>query len=504
MDYKSNISKISNKKIVAILNLQSSVKFGKNSKGDSIYPCIPLKSDLPTFKVASKYKGQKNKIVIIQLLYWTDKLPRGMIIDVLGDVNNIDSLNRGLLHYYDILVNKPKIKKINNDQDFKYIDRTQLEIFSIDPPNCSDIDDALSCEIVKEKTIVGVHIEDLKKYLTKELILKKIKYQTSSLYPINTKPQNLWGDKITQLASLKQNQVKTSISLFFTIISNKITNVKLKFLKIIPKKSLSYNQADKLINSYLPLKNLLEISQNIYQKKINDTKELISIWMILANQYIIKKMKQNDLPIIYRIHQKTDLIENFLDSNIFEKIKYRWNPAAEYSLVKSDHESLNLKEYTHFTSPIRRITDTCLHWIIKYKINLLNQNSIDDINKKEKQIRKYHLQLELEKVVQQYDYKDNLKGYIINLSENNKMELYLEKYNKFITSKIINKAFLKNCKMNLENNHLIIKNLLNHQINIFKLGEKIEIKILTNNNFLPKYKFKIIFLNKIINSWFVL
>lgn len=499
---KKELIKQFNKPILAILKCSSLVKFGKNKRGNSIFPCQPIKYGLPPFRVASKNKDRKDKIVLIQYLDWTKNLPRGAIINIIGNYGDINSRQKGLIKYYDIKINKPKIKEIKEEINMKYEDMTNLEIFSIDPKGCQDIDDAMSCQVKKDKTIVGIHIADVTKYLTRELIEEKLQYQTSSLYPYNESCINLWGDKITKLSSLFPNEIRTSISLFFTIVSNEIKDVELKFLKIKSKRALSYNEAEKLVNIYQPLKELIKITNVLNKNVLSDTKELVSFWMVKANKWIVTLMKELNLPVIYRKHEESNILLESIPKELLELIKYRWMKGAEYTLEESEHYGLGIKGYTHFTSPIRRMTDTCIHWILKTRKNIINEKRLLVINQMENRIKKYHIQQSIIEVLYIMEPEEELDAYILDYNENGRIEIYILKYKKFVKTYLFDETIKKNTELKITDNKLEIKNLLTHEKEYIKIGEKIKITIRERKSFLPKNQFVIKIKSKKINNWF--
>lgn len=499
---KEELIKQFNKPILAILKCSSLVKFGKNKRGNSIFPCQPIKYGLPPFRVASKNKDRKDKIVLIQYLDWNKNLPRGAIINIIGNYGDIDAKQKGLINYYDIKPNKPKIKEIIESNNIKYEEKLELEIFSIDPKGCQDVDDAMSCQVEQEKTIVGIHIADVTRYLTKELIEEKLKFQTSSLYPYNQSSINLWGDKITKLASLFPNEIRTSISLFFTIIENEIKDVELKFLKIKSNRALSYTEADTLVSIYQPLKDLVNITNLLNKNVLPDTKELVSFWMVKANKWIVILMKKLNLPVIYRKHEELNILLDSIPKELLELIKYRWMKGAEYTLKESEHYGLGIKGYTHFTSPIRRITDTCIHWILKTRNNIINEKRLLVINQMENRIKKYHIQQSIIEVLDIMKPEEELDGYILDYNENGRIEIYILKYKKFVKTYLFDETIKKNTELKITDNKLEIKNLLTYEKEYIKIGEKIKITIRERKSFLPKNQFVIKIKSKKINNWF--
>lgn len=137
--------------------------------------------------------------------------------------------------------------------------------------------------------------------------------------------------------------------------------------------------------------------KQIVERTRYDAEKLIEDFMILANEEIAKYMTRLDLPFLYRVHDKPneDKLNNFLSfiGNTDKKNKNIMNPKqiqkilkslddmpqgqilnqlllrsmakAKYSNENIGHYGLALKNYCHFTSPIRRYPDLIVHRIIK-------------------------------------------------------------------------------------------------------------------------------------------
>jgi len=126
--------------------------------------------------------------------------------------------------------------------------------------------------------------------------------------------------------------------------------------------------------------------------------------MLIANEYIAKRLSGH--PTIYRIHEKPDekkveeikeilvkynrkidhnnninkLFQDMLDKlqtpefhRVFDRLILRSMKRARYSVENSGHFGLAIYTYTHFTSPIRRLSDLIVHHQIKDMIKSQNR-----------------------------------------------------------------------------------------------------------------------------------
>lgn len=141
-----------------------------------------------------------------------------------------------------------------------------------------------------------------------------------------------------------------------------------------------------------------------------DAEKLIENFMLLANEAVAEYMTYRGLPSIYRVHESPDKdkVLNFVEmlnnmgfhfktcKNVTSK-KYMQNlvnelmnrddldkgiyselllistmKRAKYSNYNLGHYGLALKNYTHFTSPIRRYADLQIHKLLDLYLNLPN------------------------------------------------------------------------------------------------------------------------------------
>ena len=139
---------------------------------------------------------------------------------------------------------------------------------------------------------------------------------------------------------------------------------------------------------------------DIKKREQKSGESLIEDFMIAANETVATHISNMELPFIYRVHDlpNTDKIEDFLNlvkalgyqikTNIKEitpktmqkllnelkdkpeffilsTLLLRSMKKAEYSKTNIGHFGLASKNYTHFTSPIRRFPDLTVHRLLK-------------------------------------------------------------------------------------------------------------------------------------------
>lgn len=486
-------SKIRNKYLLGILSTSSTQSFGKTNNGKTIYITKPLENKLPSFLIA--YNGKLKGKLIIKFKYdnWDSKLPFGIIDDVLGLYDDVD-VQTILLHHYNINLTKKQSKGFTNttlNPLEKEINRIHYDadIISIDPDDCEDIDDALSIKETDLYYEIGVHIAQPICWLNENNIIEKYNTQFSTLY-LNDKRINLWGNEITEKSSLNPNKERYAYStiFYFDIYTLELEEIK-DFPSIITNNhKLSYDNAhtNNIANELLNF--TLSFKKNI------DFKELVSYWMILTNNHIGKKYN-----VPYRVNSiDTNNIKYNVNKEINKIFNNRNANNAYYSYIENEHKSLNLKNYTHFTSPIRRIIDTLIHYNITYKQNLILD--LDIINELDLNTKRMSRQLELDNLINNIIDNDELivNGYIYKILSDNRVEVYVRDYGLgFLKVKLYDLTFDYLITKNRKSNKLILE--YDNNIIEYNLGDLIEIKIMKQNYLLPKNKLVIIPTNKIIN-----
>ena len=157
---------------------------------------------------------------------------------------------------------------------------------------------------------------------------------------------------------------------------------------------------------------------DIVKREQREGEKLIEDFMIAANETVATHIFNMDLPFIYRVHgePKPEKIEDFMnllkvlkvnvntrgistsgrdvnrlldsldgleEKEILSKMLLRSMQKAIYSATNIGHFGLGLKNYTHFTSPIRRFPDTTVHQLLRTYLfdKKLDKETINYYNK---------------------------------------------------------------------------------------------------------------------------
>lgn len=474
---------IHSKQIVGILVFETKYKYGYNKKHSEIFLFKPLNYHYPEFLVASKNRFNKNQYVIIQFLDWTNTLPGGQIVRIIGDIDNENNTYEAIIYKNNLNTimtkyNKAAINPSNFDPliFFDNIVHKKIDkyVFSVDPKGCEDIDDAFSIVLNKDYYTVDIHIADVSYYL--DYFNIDIKRYSTIYTP--TKNYNMLPDIFSNnICSLKENQNRLAFTVSVNINFNgKILDYSFEKTVIRSCKAYDYDELQELINNKevndeLQLYNLGRI---IYNKDNYNTHNMVEIFMIMANNLVAKYLYDNlddKSKIIFRIHEKKNNNKSFILSNnkeINDILELLESNAAVY--INSDssnyyHHGLNIEYYTHFTSPIRRYIDIYIHKLLD---SIINKNSCtfiqpdcDKINEFNKNIKKIERDFNKIRLANNFNNKE-LDAYILQIN-NNRITIYIPE------NKIIHQMKL-------------IDHRLKELVNINYDGTKIEIKHKISNN----------------------
>jgi ribonuclease R len=176
--------------------------------------------------------------------------------------------------------------------------------------------------------------------------------------------------------------------------------------------NLTYQQFDEylnkgtsdseLFNTLVNLSNISSILKRIYNKQItfeefnntnqSESTKVVESAMIYTNYQTAKYFDKNDLPFMYRCHEKTNddvyilnkIEENLRNKNQSQDIINEINKYKElmqkayYTRHNIGHYGLGIKYYSHVTSPLRRLADVINSICIK-KFYINKNFTKDDI-----------------------------------------------------------------------------------------------------------------------------
>lgn len=313
-------------------------------------------------------------------------------------------------------------------------DLSTLDFITIDPKTAKDFDDAIYYD--EKKSTLYVAIADVSAYVKEGSQIDKEAYERGfSVYFAHKSVPMLPRTLSEDLCSLKEGVARSVFVCQMKFDGTQILHYEIYEAVIKSKKRFSYEQIDDIYNSnkktfafLAPLRDLvvnirkerlkkglsfhvkefeLSVDENL---DIIDTAsseetfshQLVEECMLCANicasQYfergifrvhppikiralreIIDTLAQNGIRPKRALNVRTQIrliqeeaekkdVREFVDTQLIRSFK-----RAFYSHTNEGHFALGFMRYTHFTSPIRRYSDLCLHRYLKAIINKDNE-----------------------------------------------------------------------------------------------------------------------------------
>lgn len=386
---------------VGVVNFRSQIRLGRRNTRSQSYVFKCLDSGYPEFQVGSRKPSTSNKYAFVEFVDWEkgQSRPTANVVEWLGDVGDFDTEIKAILYQYDI----SKIWK-NSKLDFieeypsdpePIFNHNYERIITIDPIGCEDIDDGLYVKRISDtKYTVSVHIANPLHYINQErysYLVDMVLDRGFTVYSPSKRYDIFPSEWTTNVFSLKSNSYKNVMSVYWDVDTEANTTIfkEIKTNIVYIERNLTYEEANMIADydnsiTRLPVITQLKLLKNV-TNNIDDFHEIVEYWMIMANRtvgeqlYIACTEKNINNTIPWRKHELS--CETFNDTFNDPKItSFLSNSKAEYTTnVDHRHDSLNIDHYVHFTSPIRRITDIIIHFLVQ-RILILNNNYTDELD----------------------------------------------------------------------------------------------------------------------------
>jgi len=283
------------------------------------------------------FELEENSILKVEITDWKNRKKQiiGKIINLLAHPNdsfsdleliagkyNISKIHSNQAVDESFEFNQKSIEKeIRNRYDYQY-----LNVFTIDPENAKDFDDALSIEYGDKYNTIGIHIADVShfiysdSYMDREAMVRGNSYYfTEKSFPML--PKNIANN----ICSLKPDTPRLTLSLFLKLDS-KFNIISYEFKKCAIKSNRRYNytEVDKVLigesdsrfkKQLLTLKNIAESWRKKRFIKGGVDLDFSKIMFSLDKSGVPSKFKKETNTLSHQIVEECMLMANKITAN---------------------------------------------------------------------------------------------------------------------------------------------------------------------------------------------
>ena len=278
------------------------------------------------------------------------------------------------------------------------VNHCDLNTFTIDPAHSVDFDDAISVDT--DKNTVYVHIVDIAHANITMEECERLHSRCFTLYLANEHTAHLLDEKTaSHHLSLVVGQPRNTITVKMHIEKGMVTSYEIYPSTICVKRRYTYEEvlaslrdnsasmdiqylhqlsmareANVLYHLYLPAQrfsvNSDGIIDMIQQEEHDESHQLVATAMIMTNVVVSKHIAEHGVIFPNRFHEILRGINKYsnrimtghtqVDSFMMVKTYAR----AHYAVDEKGHFGLQLTDYVHFTSPMRRYADVIVHRVL--------------------------------------------------------------------------------------------------------------------------------------------
>lgn len=426
--------------------------FERGKHAMQVIPDDPRQIYPVNVRPSSKLKLKNGDKVLVKINSWPDKnkYPEGVVTEVFGrrgqpgvDIQIVIKKHGLREHFPGAVVEEARAvaQPASPEEIAKRRDLRSLRMVTIDGEDAKDLDDAVSVERIDDGYRLGVHIADVSHYVHEDSKLDKEAFaRGTSVYLIDKVLPMLPAELSNGICSLTAGQDRLAITCMMDI-DNKGKVMRHDIFKSVihVNERMTYTEVNRiiidddpetktryrdLVDDFRLMKELADIirrerdsrgaldfdfpeskiivDENSFPIEIKPFvrgvgEMLIEDFMIKANETVAEYMFWQEMPLLYRVHEKPEgeslqklnkvlavfgytIQENKAEPFVFQKILndikgtpqenvisllvLRSMKHARYVPQELGHFGLASKYYCHFTSPIRRYPDLIVHRVL--------------------------------------------------------------------------------------------------------------------------------------------
>lgn len=466
----TSIIERTNKTIVGTLILNSRSSHGYDKRKVPYFKFVPQNRDeYPEFLVATRKEyNSVNVYCLLKVIEWKSDstYPYGVLENIIGKVGDFNSEVICMKYRNNIplgnIKNTQKNKNKNrgfNIEDYSIdltpmrIDFRDLNVFSVDPPMSMDIDDAIHIRNLNDGIVeIGIHIADVSSFIPLGSPLDEhAKERCETVYFPQFENVNMLPTELSEdLCSLLEGKERRTFSTIITFNNNEVVNIEHVKGLVVVRHNYTYEEAQNEIQSKITndLLKLYEFGRTMTSDCDYDIHKMIEFFMVLCNNIVacfLSKSRPKDC--LLRIHKGIDGID---DQNIYNRMRASYISGCGGNI---GHSSLQLSNYTHMTSPIRRYFDIMVHRMLYETLYNINEMEInyqpicDYLNVQRYNIKMASIEFNRLSVIfdicKNSDSVIDVFGTIIRINDN-KINVFVEELNLDVICYVIPKKLIRN------------------------------------------------------------
>ncbi|XP_065222316.1 exosome complex exonuclease RRP44 [Planococcus citri] len=375
---------------------------------------VPAERKIPKIRIETRQAATlMSQRIIVAIDSWSrySRYPSGHFVRALGKIGDKATENEVLLLEHDVPHSDfsdkvksclPKLPWIITDDDVaKREDLRHIDICSVDPPGCTDIDDALHCKLLDNGNYeVGVHIADVSHFIRPGTAIdEEAALRATTVYLVDKRIDMVPELLSSNLCSLRGNEERFAFSCIWEI-TDKAEIVKTRFCKSIirSKAAFTYEEAqliiddasknDSIAKSLRGLNKLAKILKRrridngalvlaspeirfyidsethdpieVQAKKIRETNSMVEEFMLLANVSVAEKIYLEFPEYAVLRRHPTPPISNFDPLiKVASQLGFEMNISSNKELAQSLDLAVK-KDNPYFNTMLRILATRCM------------------------------------------------------------------------------------------------------------------------------------------------